>query len=136
MRKSGSSTLTQTLTVNVTVTPDIEGFYLAVRDRTSCIQILQLRVFRHECETKQEGLVVFPDNASPINNDMSVTTDCMPNASPMTDMSVRCDSSGYWTGSAECVCDPGYIMRTDSDGNNYCECEWTNSLTSIYCQSV
>ena len=129
-RKSGSSTLTRTLTINVTVTPDIEGFYVAVRDRTSCIQILQLRVFRHECKTKQEGLVIFPDNAAPIEDDMNVTTECMPNASPATDMAVRCDNAGYWTGSADCVCDPGYIMRTDSDGNNYCECEWTNSFTS------
>ena len=120
-RKTGTTTGQTIMTIDVTVTPDIEGFYLAVRDRTSCIEINQLKVFRHECATKQEGLVVFSDNAAPVEDSMTVTTECMPNASPATDMSVTCDSSGYWTGSPECVCDPGYIMITDSDGNNYCK---------------
>ena len=122
-RKSGSSTLTQTMTINMTCTPDIKGCYIAVRDRTSCIQVVQLRVYRHECAAKQEGLVVFPDMAAPVWGNMTVTTECMPNSSPATDMSVLCDSSGYWYGSAKCVCDPGYIMKTDSNGDNYCERE-------------
>jgi hypothetical protein len=120
-RKSGSSTLTQSLTIKVNVTRAIGGFYLAVRDRTSCIQVVQLRVYRHECARKQEGLVVFPATAAPITDSMTVTTVCMPNAHPVTDMSVTCDSSGIWDGSAECVCDAGYITATDSDGNKYCK---------------
>ena len=137
-RKSGSSTLTQTLTINVIVTPDTEGFYVAVRDRTSCIQVVQLRVYRHECAAKQEGLVIFPDSAAPIEGNMTVTTKCMPNSSPATNMTVLCDSSGFWTGSAECECDPGYIMLTDSDRNNYCERKWTNFsyVECNDCQSV
>ena len=106
------------------VTPAIGGFYLAVRDRTSCIYVVQLTVYRHECVRKQEGLVVFPATAAPITDNMTVTTECMPNASPVTNMLVACDSSGIWDGSAECVCDPGYITATDSDGNNYCKREW------------
>ena len=120
-RKSGSSTITQSLTITVTVTPAIGGFYLAIRDHTSCIQIKELRVYRYECATKQEGLVVFPATAAPVANTMTVTTECMPNASPVTDMSVTCDSLGYWDGSAECVCDPGYTIVTDSNGNSYCK---------------
>ena len=121
-RKSGSSTFTQIMAINVTVTPDIEGFYLAVRDRTSCIQILRLRAFRHQCESKQEGLVIFPDTAAPVWGNVTVTTKCTPNSSPAADMLVTCDSSGWWYGSAECVCDPGYIMVTDSDEKDYfCE---------------
>ena len=123
-RKTGASVLAQSLSITVTLAPDVEGLYLAVRDRTSCIQVAELRVYRHECATKQEGLVVFPATAAPITDSMTVTTECMPNAHPVTDMSVTCDRSGIWDGSTECVCDPGYITATDSDGNNYCKREW------------
>ena len=123
-RKTSVSTFIQILPITVTVTPDIEGFYLAVRDNTSCIQIAHLRVYRHECATKQEGLVLFPNTAAPIANTTTVTTECMPNSSPVTDMSARCDSLGYWDGSAECVCDPGYIIIiTDPNGDNRCKRE-------------
>ena len=122
-RETGASPFVQIFSIIVDVTPAIEGFYLAVRDRTSCITIVQLRVYRHECATKQEGLVIFPNTAAPIANTTTVATECMPNSFPVTDMSVTCDSSGYWDGSAECVCNPGYIMVTNSSGNSYCKCE-------------
>ena len=109
------------ISCTVTLAPSIAGFYLAVCDRTSCIQIVQLRVYRQECARKQEGLVVFPATAAPITDSMTVTTVCMTNAHPVTDMSVTCNSLGYSDGSAECVWDPGYITATDPDGNNYCE---------------
>ena len=123
LKRPGAQTLTQRVTMNITVSPSVEGFYLGIQDNTSCIQVAQLEVYRHQCKQKQEGLVMFPETAAPVSGDMSVTAACMPNSSPATSMAMRCDGMGMWTGSGECVCDPGYIKKWNSDGNFFCEGE-------------
>ena len=134
VKKMGSAIFMDSLSINVTVTPAMGGFYLAIRDHTSCINIRRLEVLRYECATKQEGLVVFPATAVPVEGGMTVTTECMPNASPVTDMSVVCDSLGYWDGSAKCACNSGYIMAKGSDGNSYCKRESQKLyILMLYC---
>ena len=119
--KPGTSTRAQTILLNVDILPEVEGFYLAIKDNTSCIQIAQLQVYRYQCPQKQEGLVIFPETAAPPDEDLIVNVQCMPNASPITSVSVICNATGYWHGSAQCECDPGYIRKNDSEENDFCE---------------
>ena len=108
--------------MTVEIPPEVEGFYTAIQDNTSCIQVAQLKVYRHQCSEKQEGLVVFPATAAPVSGAMTVTTLCVPNSLPVTSMLVECNSMGFWNGSStECVCDPGYVKRVNSEHNEFCE---------------
>ena len=120
-RKSGASQFTQSLSINKTLSADTLGFYIAVRDHTSCIQIAQMLVYRYQCSQKQVGLVIFPETAAPITDRITISALCVPNASPVTDMDVTCDSRGHWDGSGTCKCDPGYIFNR---GNQSCDREW------------
>ena len=120
--KSGHSTLTQTITESIAVPPSVRGLYLAIRDNRSCITVSQVKVFRHQCRQKQEGLVIFPETAAPMDDNITVTSYCMPNSVAITEMDMVCDTNGQWTGSGRCRCIPGYY-RVTVDRRDYCERE-------------
>ena len=117
--RTGSSAVTQRLVENIDIPANIEGIYLAVRDNTSCIQVAQMQVYRYQCPRKQEGLVVFPDTAAPVNGNMTITAQCMPDSYPVTDMDILCYDTGYWSGSGRCRCYPGYYRHRGVEGD-YC----------------
>ena len=126
LRKPGASALTQLLEMKFEMSPEVEGCYLAIQDNTSCIQVAQLKLYRHECGGKKEQLVVFSDIAAPMSDNMTVPVYCMPNSSPASgmDMNMTCDSTGIWGGiwggEADCMCDAGYVRRQNADGH-FCE---------------
>ena len=119
----GASFLTKMMHIEVEVPPSVAGSYIAVHDNTSCVTVAQLKVSRYQCKTKQVGLVVFPETAAPVEHDLRVTASCKPHSSPITDLTVTCDSTGHWSGSATCVCDPGYKKVFGSDKKYICERE-------------
>ena len=119
-RVTQTSPRTEKICFNITVTQT--GFYMAVRDPNSCITISKVLVTRFQCPAKQEDLVLYPETAAPVNNDMTVLTECVPNASPVTELEVTCDSTGYWAGVPTCECNPGYKKRFDRQKRRYfCE---------------
>ncbi|CAI8036631.1 Ephrin type-A receptor 4-B [Geodia barretti] len=123
--RTGSSAVTQRLVENIDIPANIEGIYLAVRDNTSCIQVAQMQVYRYQCPRKQEGLVVFPDTAAPVDNDITIIAECMPNSSPVTpnDMAMTCDKDGNWMGAGSCRCDPGYKRVRGRNGESCVACQ-------------
>ena len=119
-RVSRPALVTENIYFNVT--EGETGFYIAVRDPNSCILISKMLVTRFQCPAKQEDLVLYPETAAPVNNDMTVLTECVPNASPVTELEVTCDSTGNWAGVPTCECNAGYKKRFDSKKRRYfCE---------------
>ena len=106
--KTGASAITQTLTESIAVGPGVGGFYLAIRDLSSCIQLARMQITRYQCRVKQEGLVIFPETAAPVDDQMTVTSLCMPNSTPVSSMNMVCDKEGNWGGQGICKCDAGY----------------------------
>ena len=119
-RVSRPALVTENIYFNVT--EGETGFYIAVRDPNSCILISKVLVTRFQCPAKQEDLVLYPETAAPVNNDMTVLTECVPNASPVTELEVTCDSTGNWAGVPTCKCDAGYKIIFDrQEGTHSCE---------------
>ena len=120
--RNGASTLSQNLVETIDVPANVGGFYLAIRDNRSCIQVSQIKVYRHQCYSKQEGLVVFPDTAAPVENDMTITAGCMPHSTPVSagNMAMTCDSDGNWRGRGQCRCDAGYKREAGENGGESC----------------
>jgi hypothetical protein len=131
-KRKRSSPLTQNVVVKVNIPPSVAGFYIAVLDNTSCIQVAQMKVYRHQCTEKQEGLVVFPERASPSTPTMNVTSLCMPNSRPVTSMTMTCDKTGAWDGSGRCKCNPGY-KRVPAEEGDKCEGQWLNWQRTVSC---
>ena len=90
--------------------PNRAGFYLALRDQTSCITLSHMLVYRRQCAEKQIGLVNYPATASDSRSPRTVSATCTQNAEPVTSLEVQCLSTGLWTtGSVPpCRCEPGY----------------------------
>lgn len=97
------------------LTEEQRGFYLAIRDQTSCIHISNMLVYRHECATKQVGLVHFPDTASATSGTRTVSAQCVENAEQSSSsLDVHCRSDGIWTSVVpQCRCKPGYREISD-----------------------
>ena len=77
------------------------------------------------CPAKIEGLVHYPTTLAPVSgSSVTVTTECANNAhrtSPT--LSVRCTSSGTWSGTTpNCECDAGYRAATVI-GKQICQCK-------------
>ena len=121
------------------MTTSEDGLYLALHDssagnlRGTCVSIIRLTVYRHECPTQAVGLVRYPATQAPVNGTVSVQTQCVDNAHrSSSSLSVRCDSDGHWSsGSPECECDLGYREVTQN-GKQVCEGKWCDLLCYLY----
>ncbi|CAI8021101.1 hypothetical protein GBAR_LOCUS12555, partial [Geodia barretti] len=84
------------------------------------------------CPARNIGLVRYPTTLAPASGSAAVTTQCADNAHVRTgfSLSVRCSSSGSWTGTTpQCECDTGYRAVTVS-GRQICQ---TQSVTATTC---
>ena len=98
-----------------------DGFYLAIRDRTSCILLSNMLVYRHECEEKRVGLVNFLHTASASTRTRTVEAQCIENAESSFSLQVHCRSDGTWTDTTpECQCKPRYREMIDEEDNKHC----------------
>ena len=68
------------------------------------------------------GLVRYPTTLAPASGSVTVTTQCADNAHVRSgsSLSVRCTSSGSWSGTPVCECDAGYRAVSVS-GRQICQ---------------
>ena len=99
------------------------GFYLAVRDQSSCVIINRLLVFYYVCPENVTGSIRLPLTiAPPMGQTLNpLQGECVENAVPVggTPPLIECQSGGIWriisTGSQECACNLGYTLGSTGD---------------------
>ena len=102
------------------------GFYLAIRDRGTCILMSRLIVFYNVCPGETVNLVVRPETIAPTVGSgiqLNVNASCFSNSSPVGDaFSLTCSESGNWVAvpSSRCECDTGFITTM----NGTCLCKY------------
>ena len=105
-------------TIKFTLQPGQTGFYLALRDEGTCLGMSRIRVYRHNCISRQVGLVRYPDTPSRASSDddiatRTVTIDCAnENAAVVGSDAVTCRSNGTWgPENPVCGCVRGYEIN-------------------------
>ena len=96
------------------------GFYLGIRDETSCVLVHRVLVFYCVCPAGTSDLITRPERIAPfIGNSAPHLVDgqCVENSSPQNGMQPRliCSQNGVWGGidGAGCVCDTGFQQSLD-----------------------
>ena len=103
--KPADTIRTFTKTFTFTLQPNVTGFYFAIRDNGTCVGISRVRVFRNNCQSRQSGLVLYPDAPAPVSGSENIAISCVPNATISGDVhQVTCNSDGTW-GSENPVCE-------------------------------
>ena len=98
-----------------------EGFYIAIRDETTCIVLQRLIVFYNVCPGGPGDLVMRPETIAPpigrMTQPLEVTAHCVEGASPDGEGEVRlnCNQGGVWNAipGSGCSCDPGFNTSAD-----------------------
>ena len=101
---SGTVTTNQSLDIEL----DAEsGFYLAVVDLSTCINIRHILVFYYVCAGGTSDLITRPET---IDVGTTVTGECVENCSPDGGPNplVWCGDEGQWEIILPCHCNPGY----------------------------
>ena len=97
------------------------GFYLAIRDETSCILLSRMIVYRRQCAAQQVGLLQYPETASSPSGTRTVRAQCVENSLPVSSLNVQCRNDGLWAEStARCQCRDGYRQVGEGE-NTRCE---------------
>ena len=96
------------------------GFYLGIRDETSCILVHRVLVFYYVCPAETSDLITRPEVIAPfIGNSAPIVVNgqCVENSSPENGIGARltCSQNGVWGGlsGAGCVCDTGFQRSLD-----------------------
>ena len=121
---------TFTQTFNLTLQPNVTGFYLGIRDNGTCVGISRVIVYRDNCQSFQRGLVLYPDAPAPVSGSESITISCVPNAVVSGSTQVTCHSNGTWgPENPVCECQPGY-----EDGETECFSKfmWGKGVVNIF----
>ena len=90
------------------------------------------------CSERSVDLVRYPTTLAPASGSVPVTTQCADNAHVRSgsSLSVRCTSSGSWSGTPVCECDAGYQAATVSERqicqSKHCIIYTVLSLTSLF----
>ena len=89
-----------------------DGFYLAVVDRSTCIDLTRLLVFYHVCPEETSELIFRPEA---LGSQVSVTGECVENSSTMSGAApvLSCSDRGEWHVIISCLCNPGYEKSQD-----------------------
>ena len=98
-------------TYSFTMNPSDNGFYVAIHDAGTCIEISRLRVYHYICPSQQKGLVLYPEIPTPVSGSVIVQFTCVDNASiPESESdTVTCNHDGTWSTEVPvCECDVGY----------------------------
>ena len=101
-----------------------DGFYLAVVDRHTCIDLTRLLVFYYVCPEETSELISRPEA---LGSQVSVTGECVGNSSTMSGSApvLSCSDMGEWQVIIPCLCNPGYEKSQDQctgmvDSNRVC----------------
>ena len=94
------------------------GFYLAVVDWSTCINIQRILVFFYVCVGETSDLITRPETTGV---GTTVTGECVENSSPdgAPNPILRCGDEGQWEIIIPCRCNPGY-EQNNSQGNSQC----------------
>ena len=107
-----------------------DGFYLAVVDRSTCIELARLLVFYYVCPEETSELISRPEV---LGSQVSVTGECVENSSTMSGTApvLSCSHTGEWQVIILCLCNPGYEKSQDQCTgmvNTAIECVFINSM--------
>ena len=105
-----NTTHTFTEAFSFTLQPNVTGFYIAIRDNGTCVEISRVRVYRYNCQSFQRGFVLYPDVPAPVSDSVNINITCVPNATVSSSAQVTCHSDGTW-GLEIPVCECGYVVR-------------------------
>ena len=98
-------------THSLTLNPSDTGFYLAIRDNGTCVDISRVIVYRNNCQSRESGLVRYPDAPAPVSDSENIAISCVPNAVVSGSAQVTCNSDGTWgPENPVCECRLGYSM--------------------------
>ena len=105
-----------TETHRFTLQPLQTSFYIAIEDTGTCVIVSRLLVYRHNCKSMQNKLVLYPETPAPVSGSSNDPTDiditCVPNATVCGSPQVTCDSDGMWgPQNPRCECNGGYEDR-------------------------
>jgi len=124
----GSGDARENMSVQVDFDTAATGFYLGIRDETSCVFVHRVLVFYYVCPAETSDLITRPERIAPfIGNSAPLLVDgqCVENSSPENGMRPRltCSQNGVWGGidGAGCVCDTGF--QRSLDGRSCVGCE-------------
>ena len=116
----GSGDVRENSSVQIDFSTAATGFYLGIRDETSCILVHRVLVFYYVCPAETSDLVTRPEVIAPrIGNSAPIVVNgqCVNNSSPENGIGARltCSQNGVWGGldSAGCVCDTGFQRSLD-----------------------
>ncbi len=116
-----SGTVSQKQTREINFRTNEDGFYLAIRDESTCIVVSRLLVFYNVCPQEIVGFVMRPETLAPIIERLStpieVTAQCVTRASPDNGGAPRliCSQGGVWSTLtiSGCTCNPGFVASED-----------------------
>ena len=98
-------------TYSFTLNSSDTGFYVAIQDVGTCVEISRLRVYHYICPSRQEGLVLYPETPTPVSGSVNVQFTCVDNAYILESENdtITCYNNGTWsTDIPVCECNVGY----------------------------
>ena len=101
-------------TYSFTLDPSDTGFYIAIRDSGTCVGISRLRVYHYICQSRQVGLVLYPEALAPISGSVNISFSCVDNAHipEDEDQTTKCNNNGEWDiDTPVCECNLGFEDR-------------------------
>ena len=133
--KDGSGSVRENGSVNINFDTEATGFYLGIRDVSSCILIHRVLVFYYVCPTETSDLITRPETIAPIIDGtappVQVVGQCVEGTQPENRVQPRltCSLRGIWSVNfgAGCVCGSG--LQQSSDGRS---CVGTLSVCLLF----
>ena len=131
--------LTYVVTLNFTLQPSQTGFYIAFKDNGTCFGISRVQVYRDNCQSQQNGLVLYPDAPAPVTDSVNINIQCVDNAVVSGSARVTCGSDGRWgPQNPVCQCRLGYEDRRTECVGRLLKCGnlWSFSVTLFHSLSI
>ena len=119
----GSGSVRENGSVNINFDTEATGFYLGIRDVSSCIVIHRVLVFYYVCPAETSDLITRPETIAPIigaSTPVQVVGQCVEGTRPENGVQpgLTCSQNGVWSVNigAGCVCSSGF--QSSSDGRS------------------
>ena len=116
----GSGDVRENSSVQIEFSTAATGFYLGIRDETSCVLVHRVLVLYYVCPAETSDLITRPEVIAPfIGNSAPIVVNgqCVENSSPENGIGARlpCSQNGVWggIGGVGCVCDTGFQRSLD-----------------------
>ena len=104
---SASGTVRSNETIQVELTSEENGFYLAVVDEGTCITVHRIMVFYSVCPSGNAELIIQPETVVPTSR---VSGECVDNSSTLDGENpiISCTNESRWEVLHGCYCIPGH----------------------------